>query len=131
VRDGVGLRYWGNAGKHAAIITGRDSPMVRRRAAELGIARVVQGAANKSVALQSILKAADLRPQQAAAIGDDLPDLPALRSVGLGVAVADACPEVRAVANFVTTAPGGRGAVRETIELIMKCQGSWRGVVDG
>jgi 3-deoxy-D-manno-octulosonate 8-phosphate phosphatase (KDO 8-P phosphatase) len=126
VRDGSGLKIWAESGKRAAIITGRNSPAVARRAAELGINLLVQGAPDKLVALRSILAATELRPAQVAAIGDDLPDLPVLEGVGLAMAVGDACPEVRVAAHHVTRAPGGRGAVREAIELVMRCQGIWQ-----
>jgi 3-deoxy-D-manno-octulosonate 8-phosphate phosphatase (KDO 8-P phosphatase) len=72
-----------------------------------------------------VLAATGLRPEQVCAIGDDLPDLPVLRQCGLSVAVADACPELRAVVHYVTTAPGGRGAVREAIEWLLKSSGRW------
>jgi 3-deoxy-D-manno-octulosonate 8-phosphate phosphatase (KDO 8-P phosphatase) len=126
VRDGSGLKYWRDAGKRTAIITGRRSPAVARRAGELGSDFVVQGVADKPAALQSILAATQLAPAQAAAIGDDLPDLLVLRGVGLAVAVADACPEIRNAAHYVTQARGGHGAVREAIELVMRSQGTWQ-----
>jgi 3-deoxy-D-manno-octulosonate 8-phosphate phosphatase (KDO 8-P phosphatase) len=129
VRDGSGLRLWEQAGHRAAIITGRSSPIVERRAAELGIATVVQGAADKLAALQNVLAACRLAPEQACYIGDDLPDLAVMRFCGLAVAVADACSEARAVAHLVTQAPGGRGAVRELIELVLRCQGRWQKLV--
>src|SRR5580765_7083216 len=113
VRDGSGLALWRNAGKRTAIISGRDSPAVARRAAELKIGVVLQGVSDKAAALQSVLATTGLKAEQAAAIGDDVPDLPMLRAVGLAIAVADACPEVRDMAHFVTQMPGGRGAVRE------------------
>ncbi len=130
VRDGSGLKVWHLAGKRAAIITGRSSPVVNSRAGELGIEMVIQGAASKLEAYREILAACRLRPEQAAAVGDDLPDLPLLRNSGLAVAVADACPEVRQDAQYVTRAAGGRGAVREAVELILGCQGLWRPVVE-
>jgi len=123
VRDGSGLALWRNAGKRTAIISGRDSPAVARRAAELKIGVVLQGVSDKAAALQSVLATTGLKAEQAAAIGDDVPDLPMLRAVGLAIAVADACPEVRDMAHFVTQMPGGRGAVREVVELLMGCQG--------
>jgi len=129
-RDGAGLKFWHQAGKRAAIITGRSSPAVTRRASEVGIELVVQGTTEKYAALQSILAKTGLGPEQAAGIGDDLPDLPMLRAVGLAVAVADACPEVRQAAQHVTQTRGGRGAVREAIELILRCQGAWQGLVE-
>lgn len=107
VRDGSGLKYWRDAGKRAAIITGRHSPAVTRRAGELAIDFVVQGAADKFAALQSILAATGLHAEQVAAVGDDLPDRPVLRAVGLAAAVADGCVEVRQAAHYVTRAKGG------------------------
>ena len=90
VRDGAGLRYWIDSGRQAAIISGRNSPTVARRAEELGIAHVIQGTSAKLSALRQLLEQTGLSPDRIAAIGDDLPDLPLLRNVGLGVAVADA-----------------------------------------
>ena len=87
---------------------------------------VLQGRSDKLPALEEVLAATGLRPEQVCAVGDDLPDLPVLRRAGLAVAVADACAEARQVAHYVTRAPGGRGAVRETIELILRCQGAWQ-----
>jgi 3-deoxy-D-manno-octulosonate 8-phosphate phosphatase (KDO 8-P phosphatase) len=130
VRDGSGLKVWQLAGKRAAIITGRTSPVVTVRAAELGIDPVIQGAAEKLAAYRQVLTGAELRPEQVCCMGDDLPDLPLLRNCGLAVAVADACPEARADAHYVTRAGGGRGAVREAIELILESQGLWSKVVE-
>jgi 3-deoxy-D-manno-octulosonate 8-phosphate phosphatase (KDO 8-P phosphatase) len=129
VRDGSGLKYWRQSGRRVAILSGRSSPAVTRRAAELGIDVVVQGADEKLPALRRILKETGLRPDQVCALGDDLPDLPVLTRCGLAVAVADAVPEVRAAAHLVTNAPGGRGAVREAIEWLMRGQGTWDPVV--
>ncbi len=125
VRDGSGLKLWHTAGKRSAIVSGRKSAAVTRRAAELGIAPVLQGCDDKFAALGDVLVATGLAPAQVCAIGDDLPDLPLLRQCGLAVAVADACPEVRAAAHFVTDDPGGRGAVRAAIEWLLKAQGRW------
>jgi 3-deoxy-D-manno-octulosonate 8-phosphate phosphatase (KDO 8-P phosphatase) len=130
VRDGSGLKIWLQEGKQAALISGRSSPAVERRAGELGIAPVLQGAADKLTALRQLLTATGRSAEQVCAIGDDLPDLGVLRQVGLAIAVADGCPEVRQVAHHVTQAPGGRGAVREAIELILTCQGAWPRVVE-
>jgi 3-deoxy-D-manno-octulosonate 8-phosphate phosphatase (KDO 8-P phosphatase) len=131
VRDGSGLKYWRQSGKRVAILSGRSSPAVTRRAAELGINPVVQGADEKLPAFQRILKETGLQADQVCAIGDDLPDLPVLQHSGLAVAVADAAAEVRRLAHFVTTVPGGQGAVREAIEWLMRGQGTWDSVVDG
>ena len=130
VRDGSGLKAWQSADRRAAIITGRTSPVVDVRAAELGIRLVYQGAGDKLAAYRRLLEATGLRPEQTACVGDDLPELPLLVNCGLAVAVADACPEVLADAHFVTRAAGGRGAVREAIELVLRCQGLWQAVVE-
>ncbi len=125
VRDGAALRIWERAGKQAAIITGRSSSAVVHRAAEVGIHHVLQGAAKKELVLEQLLQQTGLADEQVAYLGDDLPDVPVLRRVGLAVAVNEACPEALAVAHFVPLQQGGRGAVRETIELILRCQGLW------
>jgi 3-deoxy-D-manno-octulosonate 8-phosphate phosphatase (KDO 8-P phosphatase) len=130
VRDGSALKLWQLAGKRAAVMTGRTSRVVQVRAAELGIDPVLQGAADKRAGFQELLRLVPLPAEQVCYVGDDLPDLPVLRRCGLGVAVADACPEVRAQAHYVTRAPGGRGAVREVVELILGCQGRWQKIVD-
>jgi 3-deoxy-D-manno-octulosonate 8-phosphate phosphatase (KDO 8-P phosphatase) len=131
VRDGSGLKFWRQSGKKIAILSGRTSPAVDRRAAELGITTVVQGVGEKLPAFRRILSDLGLRPDQACAVGDDLPDLPVLRHCGLGVAVADAVPELKAAAAYVTAVPGGHGAVREAVEWLMRGQGTWAAVVEG
>jgi YrbI family 3-deoxy-D-manno-octulosonate 8-phosphate phosphatase len=122
VRDGSGLKLWHRAGKRSAVITGRSSGLVQVRADELGIGFVYQGASDKSAALDQLLAETVLPAEAVCSIGDDLPDVPTLRRCGLAVAVADACPEARAIAHYITRAAGGRGAVRETIERILRCQ---------
>ncbi|MBA4064018.1 MAG: phenylphosphate carboxylase subunit delta [Isosphaera sp.] len=131
VRDGSGLKLWHGLGKRTAIVSGRASRAVERRAAELGIAPVLQGRSDKLPAFEAVLAATGLSADQVCAVGDDLPDLPVLRRVGLAVAVADACPEVRAGADYVTAVPGGRGAVRDTVEWMLKLRGEWDRVVAG
>jgi YrbI family 3-deoxy-D-manno-octulosonate 8-phosphate phosphatase len=125
IRDGLGIRLWQRAGGRFGVITGRNSHIVNLRAAELGIGIVRQGMENKAPAVREILAEFSLTPEQTCYVGDDLPDLAAMKLAGLGVAVADACQEVREAADYVTTAPGGQGAVRETIELILKAQRRW------
>ena len=127
VRDGSALALWKRSGRGAAILSGRRAACVDRRAAELGIAPVVQGAGRKGEALLGLIAEIGVEPGRVAYLGDDLPDLPALRAPGLGLAVcpADAAPEVAASCHYVARAPGGRGAVREVIELILKAQGDW------
>ncbi|MBS0209403.1 MAG: HAD hydrolase family protein [Planctomycetes bacterium] len=125
IRDGLGIKLWRRAGGKFGILTGRNSHIVNVRAAELGIDLVRQGTEQKSPAAREIIAQLGLRPEQVCYIGDDLPDLPPMKSVGLAVAVADASPEVREAADYVTKLPGGRGAVRETIEMILKAQRRW------
>jgi 3-deoxy-D-manno-octulosonate 8-phosphate phosphatase (KDO 8-P phosphatase) len=129
VRDGSGLKFWQLAGKRAAIVSGRRSAVVDRRAAELGIEPVLQGCGDKLVAFETVLAATGFRPEQVCAVGDDLPDLPVLLRCGLAVAVADACPEVREAAHYITAVPGGHGAVRDAVEWVLKLQGKWDGLV--
>jgi YrbI family 3-deoxy-D-manno-octulosonate 8-phosphate phosphatase len=126
VRDGTGLKYWHEAKKQTALVTGRSSRAVEVRAQELGIGTVLQGLADKLQAFGQVLKLTQAAPTAVGVIGDDLADLPMLRNCGLAIAVADACPELHAEAHYVTHARGGRGAVREAIEIILKCQGQWR-----
>jgi len=129
VRDGWALAAWRHAGKKAALLSGRASKAVARRAAELGIGTVVQGAASKLGPFRAILAEMGLEPHQAGYIGDDLPDLPVLRAAGLAACPADAVEEVRRAAHFVARSPGGRGAVREVVELVLKHQGAWERTV--
>jgi YrbI family 3-deoxy-D-manno-octulosonate 8-phosphate phosphatase len=126
VRDGSGLKLWHAAGKRSAIITGRSSCLVDVRAAELGVSTVIQGAASKRAALEQLLQEMKIPPQAVCYVGDDVPDVPALLLAGLAVAVGDGCSEARAVAHYITRAGGGQGAVRETIERILRCQGRWQ-----
>lgn len=125
IRDGSGIKLWQRAGCRFGVITGRSSHIVEIRCAELGIEIVRQGMEEKLGIARDIIAELGLRAEQVCYIGDDLPDLPVLRHVGLAIAVADACPEVRQAAHYVTTAPGGRGAVREAIEWILKSQRRW------
>jgi len=129
VRDGSGIKLWLKQGKRAALLSGRKSPIVERRAAELGIGAVVQGADDKLPAFEALLRNQGVTAAQTAYVGDDLPDVPALRRSGLAVAVADACAEARAAAHYVTQQPGGCGAVRELIELVLRHQGRWLEII--
>jgi len=129
IRDGMGVRLWQKAGYRFGLITLRSSQIVQMRASELGIDIVRQGTDDKLVALRQILDELDLTPEKTCYLGDDLPDLSVVRAVGLGVAVADACAELREAADYVTTAVGGSGAVRETIEVILKAQRCWDDVI--
>jgi len=125
IHDGFGIRLWHRAGYKLGIITGRTSQIVKVRAAELNVDVVRQGFIDKLTVMKEVLTESDLTAEQVCYVGDDLPDLPAMRHAGLGVAVADAVAEVRAGAEYVCTLPGGRGALRETIEMILKAQQRW------
>jgi YrbI family 3-deoxy-D-manno-octulosonate 8-phosphate phosphatase len=125
IRDGLGIRLWQRAGYQFGLITGRSSHVVKIRAAELGIEIVRQTAEDKLPIAIEIISQLGFQPEQVCYIGDDLPDVPVIRHVGLGVAVADACAEAKAHAHHSTSLPGGQGAVRETIELVLKAQRRW------
>jgi len=129
IRDGMGIRLWKKAGYRFGVVSLRSSQVVKMRAAELDIGLVRQGAIDKLATTLEILAELGLAPQQACYLGDDLPDLPVIRAVGLGVAVADGCDEVRQAAAYVTGAAGGMGAVREVVELILKSQQRWDDVI--
>ncbi len=129
VRDGMGAQLWRRGGRRMAWITQRSSQIVRMRAAELGVDLLRQGVHDKFSASLEVLAELGCAPGQAAYLGDDLPDLPILREVVLGAAVADAAEEVRDAAHYVTRAPGGGGALRELVELILKSGGEWDSVV--
>ncbi len=124
-QDGAGLKLAGLAGLRTGLITGRDSAAVTRRAQEAGMDFVYQGQAEKLSAYDEILRRAGLKDEEVAYVGDDLPDLPVLARVGLGVAVVNAVPEVKNAAHYITTRAGGSGAVREVIELVLRAQGKW------
>jgi 3-deoxy-D-manno-octulosonate 8-phosphate phosphatase (KDO 8-P phosphatase) len=125
VRDGLAFALWHQAGKHSAILSGRRAAAVDRRAAELKVPHVIQGVAEKAGPFRALLDQLGLVPRAACFIGDDLPDLPVLGAVGLAACPADAVEEVRRAAHLVTQAPGGHGAVREVVEIILKSQGKW------
>ncbi len=129
IRDGMGIRLWQKAGCRFGVVTARSSHIVNLRAAELGVEIVRQGVESKLIAVREIAAALGLGLEQVCYLGDDLPDLPAVSAVGLGVAVADACAELRRAAHFVTRSPGGAGAVRETVEWILQSQQRWDAVV--
>jgi len=128
--DGMGLRWFHAAGLQSGLISGRESPAIAHRARMLGVTYIYQNYLEKVPPYEEICRQAGAADEEVAYIGDDLPDVPLLRRVGLAVAVADARPEVKQHAHYTTAAPGGRGAIRETIELIMKSQGLWQAVLD-
>ncbi len=118
--DGAGIVSWIRSGGKIALLSGRNTPIVARRAANLGIEDVLQGHEEKEPAFESLLKRWGISARQVCYVGDDLPDIPVMRQCGFAVAVANALPEVKAAAKYVTKLPGGSGAVRETIDLLMK-----------
>ena len=125
VLDGHGIRLWQRAGLKVALLSGRASEPTRHRAQQLEVEYVFQDCHNKLDSLEKFLQQVGLTPDKIAYIGDDLPDLPVIRYVGFGVAVANAVDEVKQYADYVTTRPGGSGAVREVIEYILKNTGRW------
>ncbi len=128
-RDGLGIRFAHEAGLKTGILTGRSSPAVEYRAKELGIHFVQEEALDKLAPYEKILRAASLRDEEICYIGDDVVDLPVLKRVGLAVGVADGHPLLRRHVHHCTRLPGGRGAVRETIELILTAQGKWPSIL--
>lgn len=130
VHDGLGITLAHQAGLITAIITGRESALVHRRATELKIVDIHQKITDKAKCMQTLLEKYDLSLEEVAFIGDDLNDVPLFLHVGLAATVADATPEARQYAHLVTQAKGGRGAVRELITLILKSQGKWDEIVE-
>jgi len=124
-RDGQGISLCHHAGLKTGIISGRSSSAVERRAQDLKISYVRQEAKDKIKALDEILAAAGVSRDECAYIGDDVADIPVMQRVALAVAVADAVPETRQAAHYVTELKGGHGAVREVCDLILKAQGKW------
>jgi 3-deoxy-D-manno-octulosonate 8-phosphate phosphatase (KDO 8-P phosphatase) len=128
--DGHGLRLWQRAGLSVALISGRQSEPTQRRAEQLEIAHVFQDCHFKLPTLKQLLAELHLAAEQVAYIGDDLPDLPVIRFVGFGVAVANAVDEVKTQADYVTARSGGDGAVREVVEMILKGSDRWQPLME-
>ena len=129
VRDGLGIKLWMRAGYQFGIVTARTSHIVKVRASELGIEIIRQGFEEKLTVTREIVREHGLELEQVCYIGDDLADIAVMNAVGLGVAVADATEEVRSAAALVTKLGGGRGAVREAIEVILKAKNRWQDVI--
>jgi len=123
-RDGHGLKLLQESGVAVAVLSGRAAPAVTARMSALGVTRIRQGREDKLAALDEMLAEVGVGREDACYVGDDVIDLPAIRCAGLGVAVADAHPLVRAHARWVTGLPGGGGAARELCELVMQAQGT-------
>jgi len=123
-KDGFGIKALGASGVDVAIITGRRSQIVTTRMKALNVRHIIQGEEDKLPALKNLAQQQNIELSEIAYIGDDVPDLSCIESVGLGIAVLDAHPSVLAGANHTTFTRGGFGAVREVCDLIMQCQGS-------
>jgi len=129
VKDGLGIKLAQAARIQIGIITGRTSEVVKKRADELNIEILHQGQKDKLEAYEQIKKQFNLTDNQIAYIGDDLNDLTLIQQVGLSIAVNDACDEVKKEVDYITEKPGGKGAVREVTELILKNQGKWHALM--
>jgi len=125
VQDGAGLVFWNRVGLKSALITSRTSRLLKRRAKELRVDFLSQGQLLKLPVYEALLRRFRVSAEQVCAVGDDLMELPILSRVGLAVAVANAVPEIKLACHYVTQRPGGKGAVREVIELILKAKGLW------
>ncbi len=130
VRDGHGIVLLHRIGVETAIITGRQSKIVERRAKELSIPYVYQKVFDKLEVYEELKNRLSLKDEEIAYIGDDVVDIPIMRRVGFSVSVADAHEEVKRVAHYITSKPGGKGAVREVAELIIKAKGLWDKVME-
>jgi len=128
--DGHGIKMWKRAGLKVALLSGRPSAATRHRAAQLQIEHVLEGCHAKLPALKGLIEQLGLTASQVAYVGDDLLDLPPLRHVGFGAAVANAVDELKHYADYVTTRPGGHGAVREVIEYLLKGGGRWQALME-
>ena len=124
-QDGISLQWLARLGIPAGLISGRVSPATVERAKQCKFKYVYQGHTEKVPILEEILADAKIPSSQVAYIGDDLTDVVIMRRVGLAIATANARPEVKAIAHYTTSVPGGQGAVRETIELLLQAQGRW------
>jgi len=130
VRDGQGIRLGQRAGLLFGIISGRESKVVSERAAELYITEVHQGVYDKRECLQGILERLTLTPEQSCFVGDDLVDIAVMNAVGFAAAPSDAAVEVRDTAQYVTENPGGCGAVREVVDLVLRATGKYEQVTE-
>ena len=128
--DGQGLTLAHTAGLRTGCITGRESPALLRRAREMKMEFVYQKQPVKTPAFEEIMQKAGVSESAVAYVGDDLPDLPIMRRVGLAVAVGDAVPQVKEAAHYVAKAHAGKGAIREVVELILKSKGIWEEMID-
>ena len=125
VRDGLAVQSARRAGVEVAVVSGRASAAVTRRMSELGIVEVHQGIADKAATLRALLGRLGVKAEETAVMGDDLPDLPVMKIAGLALAPSDAAPEVKRAAGWVSRSPGGHGAVREAVEMLLRSRKVW------
>jgi 3-deoxy-D-manno-octulosonate 8-phosphate phosphatase (KDO 8-P phosphatase) len=130
VRDGHGIKMLKKAGIIVAMITGRYSKVVERRARELGITDVYQKCHDKMVPYYQLLEKYSVGSEEVAYVGDDIVDLPLLHRAGFSIAVADAAEEAKSAAMMITNSIGGRGAVREVCDFLLRAKGLWEGIID-
>ncbi len=128
VKDGHGMKVLMRYGVDVILVTGRKSTVVEHRARDLGIGEIHQGVHNKLEIAEAILRNRSMNYDHMAFVGDDIVDIPVLKRAGFSVAVADAVEDVKKCVDYVTVNKGGRGAVREVCELILKAKGEWAGV---
>jgi len=131
VKDGLGLRLLMDAGIQVGIITGRSSEALAARCKDLGIDLLFDGIKDKVKALETILKQTGIEASQTAFAGDDLPDICVMKRVGLAITVSDASPDVMGFAHIITSKKGGKGAIREVCENILKAKGRWDNILMG
>ncbi|PIE61935.1 MAG: phenylphosphate carboxylase subunit delta [Desulfobacterales bacterium] len=130
-KDGLGMRLLMDAGVDIGIVTGRTSGALRHRCSDLGIHLIFEGVTDKAAAFNTIVNTTQLAPEQIAFMGDDLIDLPAMTRAGLSFTVADAPDEIKQVADLTSKLPGGRGAVRQICEILLKARGDWDNIIAG
>lgn len=131
ILDGQGLRLLQKQGIITAFITGRSSPLTENRARNLDIDYLIQGRTDKLIALRELAERTSVPLEAMAYVGDDLPDLAAIETAGVGISVPNGCAAVRASADWCTTTPGGRGAIREACDWLLECRGVLEQLIDG
>jgi len=131
VHDGMGVHCLKKAGIPAILVTAKGSGAIMPRAKDMGVDEVFADVSPKTSVLERVTARYKVKTDELCFVGDDLVDICIMKSVGLACAVANACPEVKKTAHYVTAREGGRGAVREIAELILKTQGKWKGVIRG
>ena len=130
VHDGLAIKAWIASGRSLGVITARRSDALARRMAELGVTELHQGVSNKRAVFEDMLDRFNVEARASAYMGDDLADLSVLSASGFAMAPSNACAEVRMAAHWVSERAGGAGAVRESIEMLMRASGEWQAVVD-